>query len=173
MEDFVYVCLADRDMTTVPEKIFFSEDAARGWLRNEFLKLKEKTGLRNEDFEWGDYDFVWDGGQELRHVWEIYSFEDMDNIYMRAIKIPFEVGDSHEIYVCREETENGFSVDKLFIDLESAREWQRENFLKHRNSGSFKNEDYMWESDEKDGTWGCTYMYERASWDIFRLDLPE
>ena len=87
---------------------------------------------------------------------------------------------SKKVYVCEEERLDsaGKELVKVCEELEQAREWQRESFLKfkgdHAEAPAYQdNARYHWEDGVYEGknAWECWFEYEHIGWYITEMEL--
>lgn len=176
MGNFLYVCVKSEDGIDYPQKAFRSKESAMGWMRHEFLRMKEDTGLGNEDFEWGDGDNTLpdiDGRLVTWRKREVYCISSHE-IALKVWEVPFDAGSLDEVFLCQTETEEWTYVSGVTSDLESAREWQRRMFLEDKHYHPDRaNEYYAWDNDEPRGIWDCLYTLDRDSWTVSRIHVSD
>jgi hypothetical protein len=103
MKKFLYVCVKTKDGVDVTEMTFRSKESAMRWMRCEFLRMKDDTGLGNKDFEWYDGNNTLIGlDGSLATFWkkEVYCISSRD-IALKVWRVPFDAGSLPEVFVCQ------------------------------------------------------------------------
>lgn len=69
----VYVCQTTDSEGAEIDGLYFSEDAAREWMRRKFVEYRDEIGADNLRFIWNHTEGWWYCGDEIEHMdWEVF-----------------------------------------------------------------------------------------------------
>ena len=172
MNDYIYVGQVEIDGDLMGDAAFFTEEAAREWMRKEFLNMKSDTNIPQEEWEWSDFDLLPVNPGEPDWKWSVIARNDPYGI--RVYRFKKSAGDAHSVFMCQETDDCGMKTPTaLYFSEDEAREWMRGKFVEYRDENDLPNDRFTWYDNADEGYWSCGDNLEIQDWEIYKLALPE